>query len=480
MENKQQKIDLSIISPRCLIRSLLRNFWMILAAAAIAVMSVKVYINSFRVPEYSAYMTYAVTSRTSGFYISSNLTSAKEVASVFAELIESAIIRENVCEANSELGDFSGRFKAELVPNSNFIRVTATDRSPKTAYFALKTLDELFPSLSDYISDYSVVHTVMKPSLSVYPSNGINERQLCLKFGLAGAVLMAALICLMSVLKETVQTEAGAKKLLDSQIIAVISHESKNSSLKSMLRGTKKAVQVFSPTTSFAYTEQINRICTKLDHESEAKGYRCFLFTGVGENEGKTTVAANTAAALAMKGKNVVLIDADMRKPSLHLFFDHAYTGLLPLNEYLKNGFSKDGLFECMERHKMLGLFMMFEKKSDERSTELLTSPAMEKTLQQLRILDYIIIDTPPMGFFPDAEAIAPHTDAAIMVVRQDFTPACDINDAIDALRESGTDYLGCVLNDMTGGAPSAYGYGYGKYGYGRHERTENASGEGR
>ena len=55
--------------------------------------------------------------------------------------------------------------------------------------------------------------------------------------------------------------------------------------------------------------------------------------------------------------------------------------------------------------------------------------------------------------------------DASVLVVRQDCTPACDINDGIDLLRRSKSRFLGCVLNDMTGTLTE--GYGYGRYGYG-------------
>ena len=69
-----------------------------------------------------------------------------------------------------------------------------------------------------------------------------------------------------------------------------------------------------------------------------------FLEVGVGENEGKSTIAANVASALAMSGKNTALIDADLRKPSMNLFFDGKYGGKLPLNRFLAGPFTKNTL----------------------------------------------------------------------------------------------------------------------------------------
>jgi Mrp family chromosome partitioning ATPase len=125
-----------------------------------------------------------------------------------------------------------------------------------------------------------------------------------------------------------------------------------------------------------------------------------------------------------------------------------------------------------MVLNEPLNLYMLFPVNSDIRSSELLSGPAMPPLLQQLRVFDFVIVDTPPMGMFPDAEILADLVDASILVVRQDYTAACDINDAIDALNECKSTFLGCVLNDMRSSSYSQYGYGtkhaYGsKYGYG-------------
>ena len=88
---------------------------------------------------------------------------------------------------------------------------------------------------------------------------------------------------------------------------------------------------------------------------------------------------------------------------------------------------------------------------------------------------DYVIIDSPPLGFFSDSELLSDLSDASVLVVRQDTVPAPEINDAIDALRAGKAEFLGCILNDMAHLAAwsSGYGYGYGKkydkYGYGQH-----------
>ncbi len=461
-------MNLSYISPVCILRMLARNLWMVIAAALIFSMATAVYIENFRTPVYRASMTYAVTAKKGNVYSNANITSAKEVAAVVAELIETDVITDNLRKSSPDLADFSGKITASLVPESNFISVSAEDVSPEKAYVALTSLAEIFPSLSDYISDSSVVQIIRNPQISSSPVNTLNEKRLCLIAAALGAGVTVLLLCRMSVKRETVQTKAGARGLLDSPIIASVGHEKKKCGVSGLFSRSKQGLQVFNPTTSFAYTEQISKICSQLDHENAAHGLKVFLVAGVGENEGKSTIAANIASALAMSGKNTALIDADLRKPSMNLFFDGKYGGKLPLNRFLAGPFTKNNLFNCMERHDKLGLYMLFPLESDKRSTELLTGATMQTLLRQLRVLDYIIIDSPPMGLFPDAEALAESVDASLLVVRQDYTSSYDINDAIDTLKNSSSKFLGCVLNDMSERVHS-YGYGYGKYGYAKY-----------
>ena len=160
-------------------------------------------------------------------------------------------------------------------------------------------------------------------------------------------------------------------------------------------------------------------------------------------------------------------MDCDLRKPAQNHFFQDVYNSPLPLNKLLAQPYTKDNLLQCMVPHEQLGLHMLFPIKADGRSSELLSGSTMATLIQQLRVFDYVIIDTPPMGMFPDAEILADLVDASMLVVRQDYTAACDVNDAIDSLRQYKSAYLGCILNDMLVSSHRRYGYGGGRYGYG-------------
>ena len=299
----------------------------------------------------------------------------------------------------------------------------------------------------------------------------MDVKSLCETAALGCAAVIILLLCYLSIKKETIQTRTGARQLLDAPIIASVCHVRKNRTLHTALRRSVRQVKVFSPTTGFSYTEQINTICGQLEQEARARGRKVFLITGVGESEGKSTVAANVASALALKGHNVALVDCDLRKPAMNKFFDNQYKAALPLNKLLAKPYSRDNLRQCMVRHEQLGLYMLFPVNSDSHSAELLSGTTMTTLIQQLRVFDYVIVDSPPMGMFPDVETLVDLVDASMLVVRQDYTSACDVNDAIDTLRQGKAAFLGCILNDMLQSFRSSYGggkYGYGnRYGYG-------------
>jgi capsular exopolysaccharide synthesis family protein len=477
---KLDQIHLSHISTDCLIRRILRNLWMIVATALIFSMCTSLYLHWIYTPRYQASMTYAVTGRRTSQLTNNNLTATKEVSAVLTQMLDSNIVYNNIRASSEELADFSGTIQGSRVGESNFIVVTSQADSPRDAYLSICALQDLFPTIAGYVSSNAVVQVIRNPSVSATPINPINTRAATSDAALIGAAIMTVLIAFYSATRETVQTRSGARGLLDAHILATVYRVRRKPTPRTLLWGSSAPLQVFSPTTSFTYTEQINTICAQMEHEAVHNGRKIFMVTGVGENEGKSTISGNIAAALTLMGKKVAVLDCDLRNPSLNRFYNKKYRSEVPLNKLLSQPLTGDNLLKCMVRHDQLGLYMLLSLTPDERCTELLTSSTMSQLLRQLRVFDFVILDTPPMGYFTDTEALLDNVDASMLVVRQDRTPAADINDACDLLRSAKSHFMGVILNDMTisltegnrsGHGPS-YGYGYG-YGYGHGNASD-------
>ena len=172
------------------------------------------------------------------------------------------------------------------------------------------------------------------------------------------------------------------------------------------------------------------------------------LLTGAGENEGKSSVAANLALALSMRGRHVLLLDLDLRKPALHKIFGLRTAAKNGIGQYLQAEKDAEPPLIFSEKYG-ISLGLTAPAAHPER---LLHSEKLKKLLLAARAderFDYVLLDSPPMLLSADAEALSALSDLSVLVVRQDYTPAGILNDCADALTQSGTDFAGFILNDF-------------------------------
>lgn len=198
---------------------------------------------------------------------------------------------------------------------------------------------------------------------------------------------------------------------------------------------------------------------------------KVLVVTSVSENEGKSTVAANLAITLAEQSKRVLLVDGDIRRPSQFLIFGMEPKEENELGEYLRgNGSLADVMVPCTRKH----MLFMGGKNCYSSSTEMLNSDSFYKLMTACRkFVDYVIIDTPPAGIIGDAQIFAHCADAVMIVAKQNYMLAEDINEVMDAFRDKEGKVLGVVLNGVrsfSGLVDSPVGHYYGKYSkYGRY-----------
>jgi len=198
-------------------------------------------------------------------------------------------------------------------------------------------------------------------------------------------------------------------------------------------------------------------------------GYKTLMVVSAIAGEGKTTTAANLAVVLAQADKRVVLISADLRRPRLHEFF-----GLSSSERGLSEVLEGDRkAWESLRSGKVDNLWIMSSGRVSEQPTELLQSEAMRELLaDQREVVDFIIVDCPPVLAVADALVVAPMADAILYVANEQHTPRGAVIAARAQLDQVGARLLGAVLNDVEGKS-TGYAY-YGQYTY---EQPKQANG---
>jgi capsular exopolysaccharide synthesis family protein len=218
-----------------------------------------------------------------------------------------------------------------------------------------------------------------------------------------------------------------------------------------------------------ASREQYRRLAAALHHAQLASGLKVVMISSAVAGEGKTLTASNLALTLSESyQRTVLLIDGDLRRPSLDTVFQ--LDGSSGLSE---------GLIAFEERKMPLHavsptLSVLPAGRATSDPMAGLTSERMARLIAEAReAFEWVIIDTPPVGLLSDAKLLAAMADGTVLVVKADSTPYDLVQRAIHALgREK---VLGAVLNRATEGARRS-DYGYYNYYYGNSNGSSNLS----
>jgi capsular exopolysaccharide synthesis family protein len=231
----------------------------------------------------------------------------------------------------------------------------------------------------------------------------------------------------------------------------------KNKKLKKLMANTKrKLVTQISPKSPIS--EQYKTIRTNINFSSVDRDMRSIMVTSSGPGEGKSTTAGNMAVVFAQQGKSVLLVDADMRKPTAHYTFN------------VTNTF---GLTTVLTRQKMLrevihpteveNLDLLTCGPVPPNPAELLSSRSMEEFLVDVYAdYDMVIFDTPPVLAVTDAQVLANQCHGSILVVSSGTTEIESAQKAKELLQSGKGKLLGVILNNREIKDTSYYYY-YGK-----------------
>ena len=276
-----------------------------------------------------------------------------------------------------------------------------------------------------------------------------------------GLAVSCALALLFELLDDTIRDPDDVKRYSNLTYLGMVPR---------MERLEDNLVVVGAPKSPYA--EAYRSIRTQINFRLWERPGRTLLFTSALAGEGKTLTACNVAAAYAQSGQKVLLIDADLRRPSAHKLLG------IDNSRGLSNVIVGEATIdEAMVESRVPNLMVMPSGPLPPNPAELLESDAAKKVFEQLKErADIVIIDSPPCLVITDASILSAASDHTLLVLQSGQLNARELRQAEEVLGATRSDVLGVIVNrvPITRGGYYYYYYYYYYYGYGGAKQQPN------
>ena len=297
-----------------------------------------------------------------------------------------------------------------------------------------------------------IVAPAKPPEAPVRPRRSVN-----LLLGvMLGLLLGLGLVMLAERLDDRVHSEEESATACGAPLLGVIRR----------MRGTEAVLLAASDERS-DLLESFRALRTSITLSAADTPVRVLVITSSRPSEGKTTIAYDLARVLALDGRRTIIVDADLRRPSLHNCLQ------CPNDAGLTNvAVGQKSVADVLRETETPGLQAILAGPVPPNPPELLNSGAWRRALDDLRgMAEYVIIDTPPLTMFTDAQVLASMSDATIMVVSSSETNAGQLRESHRLLDTVGARLLGFVMNKVERRFGSGYYYSY-AYHYGEDSES--------
>ena len=454
MENNVQNENLLTIV-KCIIKDILQR-WIVIVAVMIVFGSVFDFMKTVtNVPQYGTSMTATLSGGEDTF---KNIDKVQSYVNTLDYLMNSNNAKSYV---KKKMPISKTTYKAEVtLKQANVVKIKVTADTKREAYFSIKLLNDWYRENTErYSFPYNI--TVLKESkFSTKPVNPNSHIKNFLIGAVGSGFVLSCLLGLYFFLRDTIKSEEEVENKLDTRLYAKLPFEVK----KREDARNKKAILITSLKTSFFFRESMNKLRSKVEASSDKHGYKSFMITSAYENEGKSSVAANLALALAKNGHKVVLVDADFNKPAVFKIFD--LDGSKSLNKAIE-GTSSWSSQIVSDRS---GLDLLPCSQDTLKSAILTNSKKLDEIMKELREeYDFVIVDTSPAYLLNEPMAMNELVDATLFVVRQDYATSDVINETVKRLTYVKDNVLGVVFKNVVSDGNKGTNnynnrYGYNKY----------------
>lgn len=440
---KDQEISLDSISLQGAVRQVLKNWWIVFfLALAVLLGSTGLGMLTYT-PEYTASSTLVIRVKGSNAY--SSLSQTTQMTAVYSEVFQSEALRNLISNSIGE--EVRGTISCTQISETNLLVLRASSPTPRQAYLFIHSALENYEQVAGYVFSDATLEIVQEPSVPEKPSNGSFLIAHRLEFTALASLGTVALIVLCYLLRNTVKVSSKASDLLDGKVLGTVPFEKKQMTggRSAKKKGAMPALLLNSSLVSMDFAEANRRMATRLEAHLQHKKYQVLMIGSVEENEGKSTVAANIAIALAEHGKRVLLIDGDFRKPAQYKIFDRRNSKQPSFSDVVAGKLPWD---QAVVANEKTGVLELFQFKTLKNPVALLNGQKLSDLITMLRDeVDYIIVDCSPVAVAADAELWMHHVDTMALVVRQDRADVRVINDTVDLIWKNAGDFSGFILN---------------------------------
>lgn len=445
------------------------------AAMSLALAAITAFISVYMIrPLYRAEFTVFINNRSTNsetqLVSNGDTIAAQSLAYTYSALITNRAVLEPAAEKASvslPYAELKKMVTTDIEENTQLIDVRITGPSPEECLAFAQEIADIAPGYVEGIVEGTSMKIVSAPVAAGTPVSPNIWKNTVLGL-LAGFVSAVALIFLYSLF----DTKIGdIRELEDACGIASVGtvpqirtekREKGGRRAKEEGGGQMYDTSVLDDGTSWETKEAYRSLRTNVSFMINGKDRKVIGVTSAMPEEGKTTNAVNHAVSFAQIGKKVLLIDADMRRPSVtsKLGIKNGYG----LSNYLAG---QKSLNECIKENKRYGIDIMPSGAVPPDPTWLLQSERFGELIGAVKeAYDYVIIDLPPVTTVADAYIIAEHIDGYLLVVRSGKTDRRAVEDMLEQLRMADADIIGFINNDVRRRGSGYYRFGYYKSGY--------------
>lgn len=449
---------------------LLRGRWVTVAVVTLLGLFGGIALSLLTTPLYQAstrlFVSTASGSSLSDSYQGNRLSQERVIS--YSELIMGETLAQRTIDKlglNTRAGELQERIKASAKLDTVLINVSVLDSSPVRARDIANTLSDEFVNMVRELETppetgarpEARVVVEQRASIPAHPVIPKTARNVAAGLGL-GLLLGVGLALLRDAVDNTVKNRETLEGIVKVGLVG-------NIPLDKERRG-QPAISFENDNSAIA--ESFRKLRTNLQFLSVDNPPRLVVVTSSMPSEGKSTAAINIALALAEGENNVVLVDGDMRRPTLAKYLDLVEP--VGFSTVLSGRASLD---EALQKTRFTGLTVLTAGAIPPNPSKLLGSQAARKLLSDLRAqFDYVIVDSTPLLAVTDAAILAAAADAVLIMARFGCTKREQLAHAVASLESVGAPLLGAVFTMIPARGSSTYSYDYTYYGADSSQRT--------